>query len=103
MERMKDYAKGFYKSKTWQHCRDTYLRKVGGLCERCLAKGLVTPAVIVHHKVYITPERIKDPKITLSFENLEALCRDCHGAEHSVTEKRYKVDELGRVAIAPDP
>lgn len=104
---MKDYAKGFYKSKAWQHCRETYLKKVGGLCERCLKKGLYTPAEIVHHKVYLTEENIRDETVTLNFANLEALCRDCHAEEHDdqireakgLHARRYTVDELGRVKI----
>lgn len=95
---MKEYAKGFYKSKTWQKTRAAYIKSVGGLCERCLKKGLYSPAVIVHHKTYITPENINNPEITLSWSNLEAVCRECHEQEHKGIEKRYKVDELGRVS-----
>lgn len=84
------------------------MKKVGGLCERCLKKGLYTPAVIVHHKIWITPENINDPKITLSFDNLECLCRLHHEEEHSTAnaaakhktrERRYTVDKQGRVTI----
>ncbi len=96
---MKDYAKTFYKSKTWQACRAAYIKKVGGLCERCLAKGMIVPAVIVHHKIYIGPENINDPTVTLNWDNLEALCRDCHADEHAGRERRFTVDELGRVTV----
>lgn len=47
------------------------------ICERC---GSV--ARIVHHIQYITPQNIQDPNITLSWDNLQALCIDCHNAEH---------------------
>lgn len=50
-----------------------------GICERCGA-----PARIVHHREYITPENINDPDITLNWDNLEALCQDCHNKEHFV-------------------
>lgn len=40
---------------------------------------------------------ISDPSVLLSFDNLEALCFDCHNAEHFRSEKRYTVDEFGRV------
>ena len=59
---MQDFAARFYKSKAWQHTRAAYLQKVGGLCERCLKKGLYHPAVIVHHKVYIDSETINNPE-----------------------------------------
>lgn len=96
---MQDYAKSFYKSKAWQHTREAYLQKVGRLCERCLKKGLYHPAVIVHHKVYIDAETINNPEVTLCFDNLEALCRECHEDEHTKRIGRYKVDEEGRVMI----
>ena len=87
----------FYLSKEWQRCRSEYLASVGGLCERCEAKGIIRPAKIVHHKKYISLDNINDPSVLLSFDNLEALCFDCHNAEHFKSSKRYKVDEFGRV------
>ncbi|HIE8455418.1 TPA: HNH endonuclease [Bacillus cereus] len=73
----KEYAKKFYKSTAWKKCRDSYFKFRHGLCERC-----TDPGKIVHHKNYITPENINDPEITLSFNNLELLCQDCHNREH---------------------
>lgn len=94
---MKEFARSFYKSKRWQSTREAYLRSVGGLCERCLKKGIYKPAVIVHHKVYITPENIHTPEITLDWNNLEAVCRECHEDEHRGDDRRYRVDDMGRV------
>ena len=94
---MKDFAEKLYKSKAWQHTRRSYLDSVGGLCERCLKRGIYKPAVIVHHKDYLTPENIGNPEIAFSFSNLEALCRSCHEDEHSGDMRRFKVDEMGRV------
>lgn len=98
---MKEYAKAFYKSKQWQQCRESYAKSKGWLCERCLKKGLYNPGVIVHHKTYIDPENITDPMILLNFDNLELLCRACHGDEHKKLQRRFTVDELGRVQISP--
>lgn len=95
---MKEYAERFYGSPAWKKCRDAYKKSVSGLCEQCLAKGLYNPAEIVHHKIHLTPENIIDPKVALNFDNLEALCRDCHGKAHG-KEKRYSIDEFGRVLI----
>ena len=97
---MKEYAKEFYKSKRWQKCREAYLRSVGGLCERCAKQGIIKAAVIVHHKIYITPSNINNPEVALNFDNLEALCRDCHNQEHiRVNKHRYKVDKNGKVIL----
>ena len=93
----KEYAESFYKSKTWERCRDAYIKSVGGLCERCLADGIIKAGVIVHHIEYITPNNITNPNITTSFDNLELLCSDCHNKEHKKRKKRYSVDEFGKV------
>ncbi len=92
---MKEYAKKFYKSRAWLKCREAYISKVHGLCERCSA-----PGKIVHHKSYITPTNINDPSITLSHDNLELLCQTCHNVEHHASEaieKGLRFDEQGNV------
>jgi len=94
---MNPERKQFYSSKAWQDCRNAYASMRGGLCEQCLAIGLYKPGEIVHHKKHLTAENYNDPSIALSFDNLELLCRDCHGKAHS--NKRYKVDEMGRVVF----
>lgn len=92
----KEFAKAFYRSKAWQRCRNAYAKSVGGLCERCLACGVYTPGEIVHHKREITVDNINNPSITLNWDNLELVCRDCHSVEHS--KKRYFIDDSGRVS-----
>jgi 5-methylcytosine-specific restriction endonuclease McrA len=62
-----------------------------------MERGLMVPAEIVHHKVHLTPENINDPSVSLAWENLEALCRECHAEEHTGHPKRFKVDENGRI------
>lgn len=94
---MKDYAEKFYKSTAWQKAREAFIRSKGGLCEKCLNKGIYSAGVIVHHRIHITPQNINDPSVVLNFENLELLCRKCHGGEHGRINKRYTIDELGRV------
>lgn len=93
----REFAKEFYNSRAWKDCRRAYAAKVGGLCERCLAKGIYKPGVVVHHKTHLTPENITDPWVALSFDNLELLCMDCHAAEHSNKKYRYTVDALGKI------
>lgn len=94
---MQEFAEKLYKSKAWQRCRKAYAAKVGGLCERCLARGIYTPGEIVHHRIHLNPSNVSDPEVALNFSNLELLCRKCHGEVHGNAEKRFEVDELGRV------
>ncbi len=73
----KDYAISFYNSKKWIECKNAYMSSRNYICERCGAL-----AYIVHHKKNITPSNIYDPNITLSWDNLQALCLDCHNVVH---------------------
>ncbi|MBR2775784.1 MAG: HNH endonuclease [Prevotella sp.] len=94
---MKDFARSFYKSKEWKALRDNIMKRDGWLCQDCLSKGKYTPAEEVHHITEITPDNINDPSITLNPDNLVSLCRECHRTRHGAHERRYKVDEFGRV------
>ena len=88
----------FYQSKKWRKTKSAYTKYRKGLCERCLAKGIYSPGVIVHHKEHITDENITDPTITLNFDNLYLVCRQCHAELHSNKEgSRYTLDENGSV------
>ena len=71
----KEFAAAFYNSPIWRTQRDAYRRSVHGICEMCGA-----PGEIVHHVRELTPENIHDPETTLSFSNLQLLCRQCHAA-----------------------
>ena len=99
---MSEFNNPFYKTVAWKRCREAYAKSVGGLCERCLKKGLVVAGEIVHHKIHLTPENITDPTVALDWNNLELLCRACHADEHQRLKKRYTFDEFGHVLIAPD-
>jgi len=92
----------FYGSDAWKKTRSAYKKSVGGLCENCLRKGIYKPAEIVHHKIHLDDVQIENPEVALSWSNLEALCRDCHGEEHGAS-KRYKLDEFGRVIFKDEP
>jgi hypothetical protein len=93
----KDFSRKFYSSQVWNNCRAAYMNSVNHLCERCLQNGLIVPAEIVHHKIELTPDNITNPDITLNFNNLEAVCRECHSDIHKRREKRFKIMEDGRV------
>lgn len=74
---MKEWARWFYKGSAWKKVRRSYFIQQHGICERCNGAGK-----IVHHQIYLTPDNIYDPDISLSFDNLEVLCHTCHNKEH---------------------
>ena len=92
---MQDFAKAFYLSSTWRKTREYIFKRDMGLCVRC-----GKPGEIVHHKIYLTPQNINDPAISLSEDNLETLCRECHALEHegqSPTAPGLMFDEAGNL------
>lgn len=102
----RSFSRAFYHSKAWVSARDAYMRTPvrvpgrgtcpPGMCERCFSMGRLRPAEIVHHKVFLTPENVGDPSVTLSFDNLMRVCRDCHAEIH------YPGESEPRVAFGPD-
>lgn len=95
----KKYALSFYKSKEWIKCRDGFMKSKHYICERC--GGL---AYIVHHKKHITPNNINNPNITLNWDNLQALCLECHNKIHGnskVCADGLSFDENGNLIHTP--
>ena len=93
-ERQPDVGKKY--GRAWKRIRDRYVQE-HPFCERCFEEGRMTPVEEVHHIIPLQPENITDPSITLNEENLISLCRECHRARHGARERRYTVDEFGRV------
>lgn len=101
----KAWAKQFYNSKEWQRCKAEYLKQAKYLCEIC-----GETADIVHHKIHLTPDNITNPEITLSHNNLQCVCIQCHNLIHETEgnlaykKKKKKIfrnyffDEFGRIA-----
>ena len=87
----------FYTSHAWRKCRDAFLKDRGGLCELCAKKGLIVPANHVHHMTPIRPETVDDPRITLNWGNLMALCEDCHQEQHQ--KRRWRCDAAGHINL----
>lgn len=69
--------KEFYHSRAWKRLSRAFLLSRNYICERC-----GKPAEIAHHKKHLTAANVLDPDISLNPANLEALCMDCHNAEH---------------------
>ena len=105
---VREFARDFYNSQTWFKCAQAYKKYRKGLCENCLAKGIYTPGVIVHHIQHLTPVNISDPKIALGFDNLRLVCRACHSEEHPGAfvapkrKRRYYFGPDGQIIIPPD-
>lgn len=103
----REFAKEFYNSPAWKACRAEYKKHVGGVCERCERMGIYgVVGEIVHHKIRLNADNIINPSITLNFDNLELLCRNCHALEHEHdvygkrrNKRRYQVDANGNVTI----
>jgi len=100
---MKPWAEQFYNSDAWRACREGFLQSKGYLCERCSTPDNPVAAKIAHHKIYLTRKNITDPHISLSWDNLEALCQDCHNKEHHKSGglRRYSFDAKGNLVYPP--
>lgn len=85
-----------YKSKRWQKLRKQKIL-LNPFCERCLLKGIYTPAYIIHHKEYVTDKNYEDDNIFYNIDNTESLCLDCHNKEHFGDKEEYYFDENGDV------
>lgn len=89
-----EYAKGFYASRAWHDCREGYILHRqsidGGLCEECRE----VPGFIVHHKERITARTINNPDVTLSWNNLEYVCKACHDRIHDYCDRAEKRDRV---------
>ena len=91
----KDYARSLYGNRKWKLTQVAYMISRNYICERC---GSV--ARIVHHKNYITPDNIYDPKVVFDWDNLEAVCIDCHNTEHIIsaaTEEGLRFNSNGDI------
>nr|DAY73526.1 MAG TPA: NinG protein [Caudoviricetes sp.] len=104
----KEFAKAFYNSKAWLSCRKAYISKRtmidGGMCETCKEN----PGYIVHHKIPLTPENIKNPLVALNQDNLKFDCKDCHDREeaHAFVKRgllRCSFDADGQPVVEPTP
>lgn len=91
----KEYARSFYKSKAWQDCRQSYIDKRrlvdGGMCEHCKRRL----GYIVDHIEEITPNNIRNVWITLSHDNLQYLCLECHNTKTFSKARTVAFDDDG--------
>lgn len=95
----KEFSRGFYSSAAWQSCRNEYMKRAHYLCEDCLKRGIYRPAKEVHHIEELTPMNIHRPEVSLNFDYLVALCKECHKARHDtrMKDRRYIIGPDGEV------
>ena len=97
----KEFSQKFYKSSAWRDCRNAYAAHRGFLCEGCLRRNVLSYGENVHHKIELTPENVDDPSVSLNWNNLELLCRQCHAEVHDKRKahRRYSFGPDGEVII----
>ena len=103
-QQWRETVAAFYASGTWIACARAY-RRAHPLCECCLKNWEINTAQEVHHKIKLSPLNINDPDVTMNWDNLEALCGECHRKEHhrqrreETGKRRWSVDENGNVSV----
>ncbi len=88
-----------YQDKRW---RDIVAAKkrTNPLCERCEAKGRVTPMDEVHHTFPFQWGRTKEEieQLAFDFDNAESICDTCHDRAHKeIKENNLKEVWLNKV------
>ena len=99
----RDFAKSFYNSKKWKRARQLKISTQHGICERC-GKAFASKHLIVHHKIYLTPQNVRCEDVSLSQANLECICHDCHNREHmsKKNDREIYFDDDGNVINVHD-
>lgn len=67
----------------WDKVRLAKVKK-NPLCEPCLERGIVQATEIVHHIIAV----VDRPDLIFNMDNLQSVCRACHGKLHS-NSKEY--------------
>lgn len=67
--------------RAWKKIREAFL-SANPLCVVCKERGRLTAATVAHHKVKITEGGTHD------WENMEALCQECHSRHHAKERRR---------------
>lgn len=81
----------FFESRAWKAARYAVLKRDGGVCRCCGAKGTPDNPIQVDH---IKP-RSKHPELSLVLSNLQLLCKDCNEGKGSWDESDWRTATLG--------
>lgn len=76
----------FYKTNAWQKCRAAVLARDLGICQECLASGVLTLADTVHHIIHLRD----DPTKAFDMTNLVSVCASCHNKLHPEKSKKNR-------------
>ena len=65
------------------------------LCQRCLEKGVIKESKHIHHKVsFMTVDNeLKRMELAYDWDNLEALCVECHILAHKNNKTNTNYNE----------
>ena len=78
----KEDRQKIYQSTRWKKLRLAKLMDQP-LCEICLAKGIITPAIDIHHKdSFLNYEGLARVDKAFDYNNLLSLCKECHSYLH---------------------
>jgi 5-methylcytosine-specific restriction endonuclease McrA len=99
-----EFSKKFYNSKVWKECRASFIAYRisidGGLCQTC---GKELGKIVHHNNVWLTPDNINNPMVTLNHANLKYDCQTCHNQEkESEHEKPRYYFEGGKIILIPE-
>lgn len=83
----------FYLLRAWRELREAALARDNWLCQRCLGRGRLTTADLVHH---ILP-RETHPELELVLDNLMSLCIGCHNYIHDREIEQEPVKRKARI------
>ena len=74
--------KKIYNTARWQATRKLVLQ-MQPLCAECMRMGVIEPAVDVHHiDSFMNYKGAMREKMAFDFDNLQGLCKSCHGRHH---------------------
>lgn len=81
-----------YNTARWRRLRELKLQ-MNPLCERCEEEGRITMSEDVHHKIsFMTVEDpIRRQFLAYDFDNLQALCKQCHQKIHNYGKKEVGI------------
>lgn len=85
-----------YNNPEWRKLRDIYMKE-HPLCEECLSQGKITPAQDIHHKESPFKNGETNHMLLLDYNNLQALCKECHGNKHSKQQGKQTVQDVLRI------
>lgn len=71
-----------YQSQQWKKLRQIKLM-YNPLCELCQAKGIIKPAIDIHHKdSFLNYDGAMRLYKAYDYSNLLSLCKECHSEVH---------------------